>query len=319
MKKAGLPPKVSILIPCYNAEQWIGQAIESALAQNWPNMEVIVVDDGSTDGSCEVIKSFGGKICHEFGPNRGGNPCRNRLLELSSGEWVQFLDADDYLLPVKVSMQMEMASKADVIYGPILLRTEATNCVHAKLGILDSGADLYEQWIRWQVCQTGGVLWRREALLQIGGWNESFACCQDNEVCLRAIKAGLKFGYCSEPGAVYRIWSEGTVCRKNPRQVIQNKTTLIDDMLEWLKKTSVLEDKHLAAAGQMSFEMARTLAKCSILEAGRYAKVRKANGCWRPAGPAAPKNFRVAMGILGFMGAELLANFARVYAPPKKF
>jgi glycosyltransferase involved in cell wall biosynthesis len=307
-------PKVSILIPCYNAERWVGQAIESALAQTWPNKEVIVVDDGSTDGSRAVIESFRDKIRYEFGPNRGGNPCRNRLLELSSGEWIQFLDADDYLLPDKVAKQMEKMAEADVIYGPVLLRTEASNHASEMLSIPDSGADLYEQWIRWQACQTGGVLWRREALLQIGGWNESFVCCQDNEICLRAIKARFKFAYCPEPGAVYRIWSEGTVCRKNPWQLIQTKTRLIDEMLEWLKITSGLEDKHLAAAGQMTFEMARTTAKDSILEAGRYARERKAKGCWHPAGPAAPKNFRVAMGILGFVGAELLAKWARVFA-----
>ena len=64
-----LQPLVSILIPCYNAERWVGQAIESALAQTWPNKEVIVVDDGSTDGSRAVIESYGDRIRHEFGPS----------------------------------------------------------------------------------------------------------------------------------------------------------------------------------------------------------------------------------------------------------
>src|SRR5688572_3055345 len=98
---------VSILIPCHNAARWISQAIESALAQSWGWKEVVAVDDGSTDHSLEIIKSFGDRIRFETGPNRGGNAARNRLLELASGEWLQYLDADDYLLPDKVERQME--------------------------------------------------------------------------------------------------------------------------------------------------------------------------------------------------------------------
>ncbi len=289
----------------------MGQAIESALAQTWPNKEVIVVDDGSTDGSRSVIESYGDKIRYEFGPNRGGNPCRNRLLELASGEWIQFLDADDFLLPEKVAKQIEIAFEADVIYGPILLRTETLPHSTEKLNIPDASADLYEQWIRWQLCQTGGVLWRREALLQIGGWNESFVCCQDNEVCLRAIKAGLKFAYCSVPGSVYRTWSEDTVCRKNPRNVIQVKTKLMDEMLEWLENNGFFTEQHAIAAGQASFEMARTLAKSSISDAARYSKVQKAKGIWYPIGPAAPTGFRLVLKILGFQMAEITAKYVR--------
>src|SRR6266487_4648219 len=94
-------PLVSVLIPCFNAEKWVGQAISSALAQTWSNKEVLVVDDGSTDGSLEIIRSFGASIRFESGRNRGANVARNRLLELAKGEWLQYLDADDYLLKTK--------------------------------------------------------------------------------------------------------------------------------------------------------------------------------------------------------------------------
>src|SRR3954466_15611284 len=97
---------VSILIPCHNAERWIAQAIDSALAQTWPDKEVIVVDDGSTDASAEIIREYGDRIRGESGPNRGGNAARPRLLALSRGEWLQYLDADDYLLPDKIANQM---------------------------------------------------------------------------------------------------------------------------------------------------------------------------------------------------------------------
>src|SRR2546430_4547959 len=83
---------VSILIPCYNAERWVAQAIESALAQTWPDKEVIVVDDGSTDGSLGIIQAFADRIRWEAGPNCGGNATRNRPLRLARGARPQDLD-----------------------------------------------------------------------------------------------------------------------------------------------------------------------------------------------------------------------------------
>ena len=120
---------VSILIPCYNAEPWIAKAIESALAQTWASKEVIVVDDGSTDGSLDEIQKFDGQIRWETRPNHGGNRARNRLTELAQGEWLQYLDADDYLLPEKVANQVEFIESnpnADVVFGPLLLNTQRT-------------------------------------------------------------------------------------------------------------------------------------------------------------------------------------------------
>jgi glycosyltransferase involved in cell wall biosynthesis len=114
---------VSILIPCFNAECRVAEAIESALGQTWPEKEIIVVDDGSQDRSLEVIKSFGKRIRWETGPNRGGNMARNRLLELARGEWLQYLDSDDYLLPLKIQRQVEFLRdqpKCDVVYSPVL-------------------------------------------------------------------------------------------------------------------------------------------------------------------------------------------------------
>ena len=102
-----MAPLVSILIPCYNAERWVGTAIRSALAQTYPRTEVVAIDDGSTDGSRAVLRQFEPAIAWEAQPNRGGNVTRNRLLVLSSGMWIQYLDADDCLLPDKVAEQLQ--------------------------------------------------------------------------------------------------------------------------------------------------------------------------------------------------------------------
>jgi glycosyltransferase involved in cell wall biosynthesis len=305
--------EVSILIPCFNAQQWIGQCIESALAQTVTAKEVIVVDDGSSDDSLEIIKSFGNKIHFEAGPNRGGNFARNRLLELAQGEWVQFLDADDYLLPDKVDGQLRSAqAQTDVVYSPVIIETWNQDSVADQTphGANDSQS-LEEQWIRWHIAQTGSVLWRASSLRKIGGWNEEFPCCQDNEVTLRAIQNNLSFQFCPAAEAVYRIWSEETVCRKDPGKVVRFRTQLIREMLSWLESHGKLLPAHRDAAGQAFFEMARTLATTDISTASQYAKKCRTDRIFNVVGPAAPTIYRMLIPILGFARTEKIAALRR--------
>src|SRR4051794_29328844 len=93
------PGLVSVVIPCYNSVRFIGATLKSAFGQTYPHLEIIVVDDGSTDGSADLIRSFGGRLRVEFGPNRGASAARNRGTTLANGEFIQYLDADDLLIP----------------------------------------------------------------------------------------------------------------------------------------------------------------------------------------------------------------------------
>lgn len=310
-----LKPITSILIPCFNSERWIASTIRSALNQTYVNKEVIVVDDGSTDASVKVIKSFGDKIQFESGPNKGGNFARNRLLELSVGKWVQFLDADDYLKPTKIEKQLQSTGKielVDAVYSPVVCeRWDADQVVSVNDIAPNPSHSIEEQWIRWRVAQTGSVLWKRKSLQKIGGWNEDYPCCQDNEVTLRALKNGLQFHYSPLAEAVYRIWSEETVCRKDPSQVIRFKTKLIDEMLDWLKLKGSLTGSHSKAAGQAFFEMARTLAKSDLSAAVEYVTERKSRGPFRVIGPAAPMKYVLAYRSIGFKNAERIATRIR--------
>ncbi len=95
-----MKPLVSILIPCYNAEAWLAQTLESALAQTWSPTEIIVVDDGSKDRSLEIAKAFeprGVKVISQH--NQGASAARNRAFQESQGDFIQYLDADDLLAP----------------------------------------------------------------------------------------------------------------------------------------------------------------------------------------------------------------------------
>src|SRR4030095_524507 len=107
-----MTPLVSILIPAYNAERWIANTIQSALAQTWPRKEIIVVDDGSTDQTLQVARQFASKtISIVTQENKGASAARNRACELCQGDYIQWLDADDLLSPDKVAKQMAAAQE----------------------------------------------------------------------------------------------------------------------------------------------------------------------------------------------------------------
>ena len=99
-------PLVSIIIPCYNSQAFLKDAIASAVNQSYSHVEIIVIDDGSTDGSLEIIKSFGEQVRWETGKNQGAPLARNRGIELARGEYIKFLDADDVLLPDCLKTQL---------------------------------------------------------------------------------------------------------------------------------------------------------------------------------------------------------------------
>lgn len=304
------PQAVTIVIPCYNAARWLGAAIESALAQSWPEKEVIVVDDGSTDGSLEVARGFGERVTLIETEHCGGNHARNAALRVATGEWVQFLDADDYLEPEKIARQLAEAdggAAADVIYSPTWIEENGTRTAHR----IDTGLDLYGQWLTWQMPQTGGALWRMAALLRIGGWKDLQPCCQEHELYLRALKAGLRFVFAPTPHAVYRIWSQGTVCRKDPRLVVDVRTALIDDLRSWLTGRGVWTEEHQRLAGRACFEMARTLAKSDLARATDYYSTRASKKLMHLEGPAAPRSYRWVHDAVGFRVAERLAALTR--------
>lgn len=308
-------PDVTIAIPCYNAQQWLRVAVESALAQDLPGGgEVSVWDDGSDDGSAAVARALESVARIGFGPNRGGNHARNLLLESARGKWIQFLDADDYLQPHKIRVQLEQAGKQepDVIYSPVLEeRWSDGHPLPLLKAPLDAGQDLFCQWFSWELPQTGAALWRREALRDLGGWNEQMPCCQEHELYMRAIQHGLRFCYTSTPGAVYRIWSEQTVCRKDPVQVILTRNKLFDQMIEWMRKRGLWREEHRRVAGRVCFEMARTWARHDIDAASSYFNKRRDEGLITMEGPAAPGHYRHLSRMLGFRRTESVARWVR--------
>lgn len=310
-----MPPLVTIGIPCYNSADWVGVAVESALEQSHAPTEVVVVDDGSTDGSADAVSRFGDRVRLVRQPNGGANSARNRILEEARGEWIQYLDADDYLLPGKIEQQFAEAEdplSADILYSPTYEENwKSGDARERRIIAIDPALDLHEQWILWQLPQTDGALWRRDAVRKLGGWDETIPTCHEHNLYLRAIQAGMRFAYTPTPGSVYRIWSENTICRKDPLTTIEQKSSLILEMLEWLETRGVREKRHREAAGQAYFEMARTIAKYDLSKAAAYHDHWKRRGLMTPRGPAAPIRYRLAYRLFGFRMAERVASGVR--------
>jgi glycosyltransferase involved in cell wall biosynthesis len=306
---------VSILIPCYNAQQWIGQAINSALGQSYPHVEVIVVDDGSTDDSVAVIQSFDGLIRWETQSNQGGNPTRNRLLDLSTGEWIQYLDSDDYLLPNKIEKQLEILEQvpeADVIYSPSIFEYWNDNSSRQEVLAIPKPHDPWVLLARWYLPQTGSPLWRKSAITDVGRWKPEQPCCQEHELYLRLLMDSKKFIYCDYAGSVYRQWSEGTVCRKDIRQVYTQRLIIEDHMEKHLLLTNQLTKERQHAINQARFECARKIWLFDQNWAKQIMKqVNLSKPSFQPSGTAAPKSYQLTYRLLGFELSEQIANYKR--------
>ncbi len=307
--------RVSILIPCYNAERWIAQAIQSALDQTYPNKEVIVVDDGSSDRSLKMIKSFGDQIRWETGENRGGNAARNRLLELSNGEWLQYLDADDYLLPQKVEQQMSYltdSSEIDILYSPTIYEYWQDDHSRREIRAIPEPHDPWILLARWYLPQTNSPLWRKQAILDVGGWKLDQPCCQEHELYLRLLIAGKQFQYCPNAGSVYRQWSESTLCKKDKPQT-QFQRLLIKDQLEnYLREHNELTIERQRAINQARFECARMIWLNNRQWAQNLVnQIKTTEPSFTPIGSAAPLSYCLTYKLFGFSIAEKIAELRR--------
>jgi glycosyltransferase involved in cell wall biosynthesis len=202
-----MSPLVSIIIPCYNNQSFIENAIASAINQTYNNIEIIVIDDGSTDGSLEIIKGFGDKIYWETGKNRGAPLARNRGLELAKGEYIKFLDADDVLLPDCLEKQVTQASKLlpdskAIVYGDAIW-VDQYNQPIPSYPLRPRQAD--EDNIAHILANsplTSCPLHKREYLLAIGGFDPSLPRGQEYDLHLRLVLCGVEFVY--YPGSVYQ-------------------------------------------------------------------------------------------------------------------
>jgi glycosyltransferase involved in cell wall biosynthesis len=182
------PPRVTVCVATFNRAHLVGRAIRSALAQTFPHFELLVVDDGSSDGTPDAVRAFDDPrlryVRHE--QNRGISRTRNTAIAGATGEWVAFLDDDNEWLPDCLARQLALAASrpaADVVYCRPRLRDERTGR-DVILRLVPDGPVFGHLVEGWHLLITCAMI-RRRVLVEIGGLDERLGSTEDVDLWLR--------------------------------------------------------------------------------------------------------------------------------------
>jgi glycosyltransferase involved in cell wall biosynthesis len=230
---------ISIIIPNHNREGLIGETLECLLRQTRPAEEVIVVDDGSTDGSVAVIRGFGDRVRLIEQANAGPGAARNTGLAAARGEFVQFFDSDDLCSLNKLEVQARAleTSGADIAYGPWLQAWLADGeAVHPELALqqhpLPPARSALAWFLRGWVIVFQCCLIRRSLIERAGPYREDFAVGEDLELLFRMLRLSPRLVHTPEALVLYRL-HEGQISRGETarRRQSENLVRLADSLL----------------------------------------------------------------------------------------
>ncbi len=220
-------PLVSIIIPCYNGEAFIQEAIMSALAQTYPRVEVLVVDDGSTDRSAEIARAFPIRYLHQ--ENCGLTASRNRGIRESRGSYLIFLDADDRLLPEAVEAGLNVlqprAECAMAIGDHLFVCEDGSYLANSRKPCVDAAhyeALLISNFIE----MISSVLFRRSVFAEVGEFDLELRVAEDYELYLRIAR---EFPVCCHPTVVAEY-------RQHRANVSHNSELMLTMTLQVLKR-----------------------------------------------------------------------------------
>jgi len=222
------PGLVSVVVPFYNAERFLAETLQSVFSQTYSRIAIIVIDDGSTDGTADVVRGYSERVRAEFGPNRGVSAARNRGTALARGEFIQYLDADDLLVPDSIERRVAALQEpsADIAYS------DWENLVEVSPRVFEFGERIIRQieglapnpdvakmkfW-----APLAALTYRRTIVEKIGGFKEWLPIIQDGRFFPDACLLGAKIAYVSGVGAVYRTHFDASVPRHADASLVED-------------------------------------------------------------------------------------------------
>ena len=232
---------VSVIIPLYNGEKYIEETIKSVLSQTYAPVEIIVVDDGSTDKGADIARQYPVILIQQ--KNKGISGARNTGINASKGEFIALLDQDDLFKPNKIELQVNFLNKHpeyDMVYTPEerFGQGEPIRRISSHhVGKTISGnlfTDLYKQ----NYITPSSTLIRRSVLEITGFFDENFAVCEEHELFIRIACHG-SIGFINEPLVEYR-WHGGNTSSKLSQLYPFNEFKILKRYLFMLKKKTML-------------------------------------------------------------------------------
>ncbi|NOY98884.1 MAG: glycosyltransferase family 2 protein [Chloroflexi bacterium] len=181
-------PLISVIVPAYNAETYLAEALQSIIDQDYAPMEIIVVDDGSTDGTAEVAAGFGAEIRYVYQENCGTPAARNKGVSLAQGDIIAFLDSDDLWSDQKLELQLERLTNNPHV-GIVLGYTQQVRLVESR----DGGQEFVPFLAPQPMLSLGGAVIRKSVFDKVGVFDETFLFCDDIDWFLRAREEDVIF------------------------------------------------------------------------------------------------------------------------------
>ena len=317
-----MAPEVSVIIPCYNGERFLKATLESVFSQSYLDFEVIVVDDGSTDGSGSIIKEYGDRIHAVFTENRGVSAARNLGTRLARGALLQYLDADDLLHPDALKKRVEALralAQGGVAEGVAISEwQELVELSPGQYRYRAHGRPDFHHLSHAEESSFSGfwappaaIMYTREIVARIGDWDEGLPIIQDARFLLDAAYHGAQFVLLPEVLADYRIALQASLSRTSRAKFIADQSKNLSDVerrwytfgLPSAQRIKLLRDAH-GSVVRSWYELDRAKFHAALLDA------RRLNPDFIPGGS---KAYRLLCKLFGVDFAERIALFGRVF------
>lgn len=237
---------ISIIIPCYNTAPYINRCLKSVFEQTYTDFEIILINDGSTDNLEEELEKgnwlASPQLQYHSQSNAGANHARNKGIELANGEFLQFLDADDLLMPDKLVSSLEIINRKpeiEVVIGAYETINSKGEVV--KTFIPDIHANSWISLMNSCMGITSANLWKKEAVTKAGGWNTALKSSQEYDLLFRILKNGGKVDYNTEIHTII-TQREGSISNSNQGMNWSRFVDLRVKVLHYLEQHSGLAD-----------------------------------------------------------------------------
>lgn len=258
---------VSVIIPNFNYAQYLGEAIESALGQTYSNLEAIVVDDGSTDNSQEILERYADRVTIIQQSNSGVCVARNRGVAESKGEFIAFLDADDVWLPSKIEKQVrafEESPNAGIVHVGVIDIDDSGNQIQTKLnGMSGKVSHEFLLWEKPVILGGGsGTMISRRVFENIGGFDSQLSTSADWDLYYRICRK-FEAAFVPEPLLYYRLHGSN---------MHGNISGMENEMAIFLEKAFDTDDPQVLALKNRAMSNYHRTLSGSYLHTGSYGR-----------------------------------------------